>query len=116
MPRRTRSPTGRGKSRMLSFRCGEELARAVARGAAECGVTTSDFIVLCLRIVNELHGIPPALAEGLLREREKLGMNGFEHYHFVHFMRALEVRRRGPGFDLPVSDRRHLGIGRHKGG
>jgi hypothetical protein len=28
-------------------------------------------------------------------------MNEFEYYHYVHFMRALELRKKGLALDLP---------------
>jgi hypothetical protein len=103
-----------GKEGSITFRCSAEFAEQLRRWAAERGLSVTDYIVLLMRGALEFHGLPPEMAGILHRERAGLGMNEFEYFHYAHFMRALELRRKGIGFDLPDVDRRSLGV-RKKG-
>lgn len=112
LPRRTRAPKGKGKSGMITFRCSAELASNLRSWAAARGLSVTDYIVLWLRTVIEFEGLPPEMAAVLRRERDDLGMTEFEYHHYCSFLRALEVRKKGPGFDLAEGDRRRLELKR----
>lgn len=116
LPKRTRAPKGQGKDATVSFRCSAEFAKQLQDWAQARGVSVTDYIVQWMRTVLDFHGVPPEIAASLRRERAELGMDEFEYAYFMNFLRALEVRKKGPGFDLPDGDRRRLEIRKRKSG
>jgi hypothetical protein len=111
--KRTRSPKGQGKQ-VLNFRCTPELVKSLRQASKARGMSVTDYIVQCVRWMIDSHGVPPTISAALRREREVLGFDEFEYAHFMCFMRASGVRKKGPAFDMTPASRRNLELRRQR--
>lgn len=99
----------------MTFRFSAEVIRFVRDGAKARDITNTDYVDVLLRDAMNFHGLPPDQQQRLEAERDALKYDPIEYSQYVLWMRALELRRKGPGFDLAQLDRSSLGVGGHVG-
>jgi uncharacterized protein (DUF1778 family) len=107
-PRVRRTRAKRDEKKMVSFRCGADLEKAIRAGAAARGISTTDYIVYAVASLQGFAGLPEERAIALRKEQLALSMDPASYRYFVLFMRSLLVDREGVGFDLPKPDRIRL--------
>ena len=108
MPAKTKPPEADAFSStekiMQTFRMPRELVGFLKAEAARGGRDLTGHVVRCLEGIRTYCGLPEAAAVLLDADRKRLGMERYEYLLHTLYQRSLEIREKGPGFDVPGSD------------
>jgi hypothetical protein len=89
---------------MQTFRMPRGLVAFLKAEAAQGGRDLTGHVVRCLEGIRSYCGLPAAATVLLDADRKRLGMDRYEYLLHALYQRSLEIREKGPGFDMPGSD------------
>ena len=105
MPAKPRTPAADAFSNtekiMQTFRLPRELVAFLKGEAATRGLDLTALVVRHLDGVRTWFGLPTAATALLEADRQALRMGRYEYLLHLLFQRSLELREKGPGFDVP---------------
>ena len=105
MPTKPRTPAADPFSTteklMQTFRMPRELVIFLKDEAAARGSDLTGHVIRHLDAVRTWFGLPAAATALLEADRQALGLGRYEYLLHLLFQRSLELRDKGPGFDLP---------------
>ena len=86
---------------MQTFRIPRELVTFLKEDAAKNGLDLTAYVNKMLEGVRTWYGLPVAAGQLLEADRELLKLRRYDYMQHVIFQRSLELREKGPGFDVP---------------
>ena len=86
---------------MQTFRMPRELVTFLKSEANERGLDLTGHVNRLLDGVRTWFGLPTAATALLEADRQALRMGRYEYLLHLLFQRSLELREKGPGFDVP---------------
>jgi hypothetical protein len=97
------APQG-GEKVMQTFRMPRSLVAFLRLEAERGGRDLTGHVLRFLDGVRTYFGLPEAATALLESDRKALGMERYEYLLHVLYQRSLDIREKGPGFDVPGSD------------
>jgi hypothetical protein len=86
---------------MQTFRLPRELVSFLKDDAARTGLDLTAYVNRMLDGVRTWYGLPLGATQLLEADREALKLRRYEYFLHVLYQRSLELREKGPGFDVP---------------
>jgi hypothetical protein len=91
---------------MQTFRMPRELVTFLRGEADRRGRDLTSYVNRHLDGLRTWFGLPAAASAILEADREALELERYEYLLHLLFQRSLELREKGPGFDLPGAERK----------
>jgi hypothetical protein len=91
---------------MQTFRMPRELVSFLKAEATRCGRDLTPFVNRHLDGLRTWFGLPDAASRLLEADRLALKMERYEYLLHLAFLRSLELREKGPGFDSPDAEKK----------
>ncbi len=85
---------------MQTFRIPRELVTFLKQDAARTGRDLTAYVNRMLDGLRTYFGLPLAATQLLEADREALKMQRYEYLQHLVFQRSLDLREKGPGFDV----------------
>ena len=86
---------------MQTFRIPRELVTFLKQDAARTGRDLTAYVNRMLDGLRTYFGLPLAASQLLEADRQALKMQRYEYLQHLVYQRSLELREKGPGFDVP---------------
>ena len=110
MPPKTKTPAedpfSTTEKLMQTFRMPRELVKFLRGEADHAGRDLTAFVNRHLDGLRTWFGLPEAASTLLEADRAALKMERYEYLLHLLFQRSLELREKGPGFDVPGAERK----------
>jgi hypothetical protein len=91
---------------MQTFRMPRELVKFLRGEADQEGSDLTGFVNHHFEGLRTWFGLPGAASVLLEADRAALKMRRYEYLLHLLFQRSMELREKGPGFDLPSAERK----------
>jgi len=98
---------GRKDKLMQTFRMPRPLVAFLKAEAMRGGRDMTANVLRWLEGIRTHFGLPEAATALLEADRRSLGMERFEYMLHTLYLRSLELREKGVGFDAPTSEKAH---------
>jgi hypothetical protein len=90
---------------MQTFRMPRDLVSFLKTEATREGRDLTPYVVRLLQGIRSWFGLPFAAATLLDADRKAMKLEHYEYLLHVLFLRSLELRAKGPGFDAPKAEK-----------
>ena len=91
---------------MQTFRMPRELVTFLKEEAKRAGKDLTPHVNRHLDGLRTWFGLPDAAGRLLEADREALNLGRYEYLLHLAFLRSLELREKGPGFDAPGAEKK----------
>jgi len=95
-------PASQGSDKVMqTFRMPRALVGFLKAEAIRGGRDLTGHVLRILDGVRSYFGLPEAASALLESDRKALGMERYEYFLHVLYQRGMQLREKGPGFDVP---------------
>jgi len=101
-----RDPFSTTEKVMQTFRMPRDLVAFLRSEADRTGRDLTAFVIRHTEGLRTWFGLPEAASTLLEADRAALKMERYEYLLHLLFQRSLELREKGPGFDVPGAERK----------